>query len=124
MPIIWRQPKALSPAACSADLDDSAGAPIEIRHVAVRRLIAPWVMAAPFAQLGTVGGGFARRGHFPFRFFGQPSARPIAKRLGFIPADVNHRQVFIEQNIAVVNSLLPAAVVEGMPIDRVIESSL
>ena len=37
---------------------------------------------------------------------------------------MHHRQVFVQQDIAVVDALLPAAVIERLPVDWMIESFL
>src|SRR5262245_11823499 len=77
-------------------------------------------MAAALAK--AVGSRLRRGSDFPFRLGGKPPIGPIAVGFGFVPADVNHRQIFIQRNIFLEDPLLPATVGFPSPIDRVIKS--
>ena len=104
----------------SADFDQTR-APVQVSALGRGRIIAPGKMTPAVAQSRWLSGS-RRGGDFPFRFCRQPPTRPIAIGLGFVPADVNHRQIFIERDVLIEDPLVPAAVGFATPIDRVIKS--
>ena len=101
----------------SADFGQT-GAPVQVSALSGGRIIAPGKMTPAVAQ--AVGFRFRRGGCFPFRLCRQSPTRPIAVGLGFVPADMNDRQIFIERDILIEDPLGPSAGGFAAPIDRMI----
>ena len=95
-------------------------APVQVSSVRCGRIIAPGKMTALFTQ--TVAFRFPGGGNFPFRLCRESSISPIAVGLGFVPADMNYRQIFIERDMLIKDPLAPAAGGFAAPIKRVVKS--
>src|SRR5262245_40555766 len=97
--------------------DASAFAPIQVRPLGRGRFVAPRIFALARREAASVRLRFATRRRLPFGFGRQPAFGPPAIGFGFIPVDVDHRQIGFERNPLIENAALPFALAGGAPVD-------
>src|SRR5262249_25534168 len=94
--------------------DAAASTPIQIRPFWRGQFIAPGIYA--FARRAAVSRRFTARRHLPFGLGRQSAFGPAAIGFGFVPVDVDYRQIRFERNPLIEDAALPFIFARGAPV--------